>query len=173
MNREEKNTIIEELIENFKEYKYVYVTDSSNLTANANNDLRKLLHKNGVKMQVIKNTFVRKALERSEFEWGELEDTLVGTTALLFASNPKAPAKAIKEFRKKSDRPLLKGAYIDSDVFIGDDQLGTLVDLKTKEDLVAEIIGLLQSPAMNVISGLKSSGSTIAGLLKTLSEKEN
>ena len=173
MNREEKNAVIEELIENLKEYKFVYVTDSSNLSANANNDLRKLLHKNGVKMQVIKNTFVHKALEKGEIEWGDLKDTLVGTTALLFASNAKAPAIAIQAFRKKSDRPLLKGAYIDTDVFIGDDQLGTLVDLKSKEDLVGEIIGLLRSPAINVISGLKSSSTTIAGLLKTLSEREN
>ncbi|MBR9917101.1 50S ribosomal protein L10 [bacterium] len=173
MTRDEKNQVIDELVENLKEYKFVYVTDSSNLSANANNDLRKLLHKNGVKMQVIKNTFVHKALERSEIEWGQLSDTLVGTTALLFASNPKAPAIAIKEYRKKSDRPLLKGAYIDSDVFIGDDQLGVLVDLKSKEELVGEIIGLLKSPANNVISGLKSGGTTIAGILKTLSEREN
>lgn len=124
-------------------------------------------------MQVIKNTFVHKALERSETQWGDLKDTLVGTTALLFASNPKAPAIAIKEFRKNSDRPLLKGAYIDSDIFIGDDQLGTLIDLKTREELVGEIIGLLRSPANNVISSLKSGGNTIAGLVKALSEREN
>ena len=91
-------------------------------------------------MQVIKNTFVHQALSRADMEWGELKDTLKGTTALLFASNPKAPAIAIKEFRKKSDRPVLKGAYIDS-IFIGDDQLGRLVDLKSKEELVGEIIG--------------------------------
>ena len=173
MNKEEKNIIIDELAGNLKEYQYVYVTDSSNLSANSNNELRKLLHKNGVKMQVIKNTFVHQALEKSGTEWGALKDTLVGTTSLLFASNPKAPAIAIKEFRKKSDRPLLKGAYIDSDVFIGDDQLGALVDLKTKDELVGEIIGLLQSPAKNVISALKSGGNTIAGLVKTLSEREN
>jgi large subunit ribosomal protein L10 len=173
MNKNEKNNIIDELAVNLKEYQYVYVTDSSNLSANSNNDLRKLLHKNGVKMQVIKNTFVHKALERSETEWGDLKDTLVGTTALLFASNPKAPAIAIKEFRKNSDRPLLKGAYIDSDIFIGDDQLGTLIDLKTREELVGEIIGLLRSPANNVISSLQSGGNTIAGLVRALSEREN
>jgi large subunit ribosomal protein L10 len=173
MNRDEKNIIIDELVENLKEFQYVYVTDSSNLSANSNNDLRKLLHKNGVKMQVIKNTFVHKALEKSGTKWGDLKDTLVGTTALLFASNPKSPAIAIKEFRKTSERPLLKGAYIDSDVFIGDDQLGALVDLKTREELVGEIIGLLRSPANNVVSALKSSGNTIAGLLKTLAEREN
>ena len=99
MNKDDKNIIIDELIENLKEYQYVYVTDSSKLSATSNNDLRKLLHKNGVKMQVIKNTFVHKALEKSGTEWGELKDTLVGTTALLFASNPKSPAIAIKEFR--------------------------------------------------------------------------
>jgi large subunit ribosomal protein L10 len=159
MNKEEKNIIIEELASNLQQYQYVYVTDSSKLTANSNNDLRKLLHKNGVKMQVIKNKFVHQALSRTDIEWGELKDTLVGTTALLF--------------RKKSDRPLLKGAYIDSGIFIGDDQLGTLVDLKTKEELVGEIIGLLRSPAINVISGLKSAGTTIAGLVKTLAEREN
>ncbi|NNJ55035.1 MAG: 50S ribosomal protein L10 [Bacteroidia bacterium] len=173
MNKAEKNNAIDELVVNLKEHQYVYVTDSSNLSANANNDLRKLLHKNGVRMQVIKNTFVHQALERGGIEWGELKDTLKGTTALLFASNPKAPAIAIKEYRKNSDRPLLKGAYIDSDIFIGDDQLGTLIDLKTREELVGEIIGLLKSPAVNVISGLKSSGNTIAGLLKTLAEREN
>jgi len=173
MNKIEKNEIIDELVGNLNEYQYVYVTDSSNLSATSNNDLRKLLHKNGVKMQVIKNTFVHKALEKSGTEWGELTDTLKGTTALLFASNPKAPAIAIKEFRKNSDRPLLKGAYIDSDVFIGDDQLGALVDLKTREELIGEIVGLLQSPAKNVISALKSGGNTIAGLVKTLAEREN
>ena len=173
MNKQEKNLVIDELVENLKEFQYVYVTDSSNLSANSNNELRKLLHKNGVKMQVIKNTFVHKALERGDIQWGDLKDTLKGTTALLFASNPKAPAIAIKEFRKKGDRPLLKGAYIDSDIYIGDDQLGALVDLKTREELVGEIIGLLRSPANNVISALKSSGNTIAGLLKTLAEKEN
>lgn len=173
MNLQEKNAIIDELVENLQTYPFVYVTDSSNLTANNNNNLRKLLHKNGVKMQVIKNTLVEKALDKSDFEWGELRDTLKGTTALLFASNPKAPAIAIKEFRKNSDKPLLKGAYIDSGIFIGDDQLSTLIDLKTKEELVGEIIGLLRSPANNVISALKSSGNTIAGLLKTLSEREN
>ncbi len=167
MTREEKSKVIKRLTAELAENTNVYMTDVSGLNANETSKLRR------VKMQVIKNTFVHKALEKSGTEWGELKDTLVGTTALLFASNPKSPAIAIKEFRKKSDRPLLKGAYIDSDVFIGDDQLGTLVDLKTKDELVGEIIGLLRSPATNVISALQSGGNTIAGLLKTLAEREN
>jgi large subunit ribosomal protein L10 len=173
MRLHEKNAIIDELIQNLQDYSFVYVTDSSDMTAINNNNLRKLLNKNGVKMQVIKNTLIHKALEKSDVDWGQLKNTLKGTTALLFASNAKAPAIAIKEFRKNSDRPLLKGAYIDSGIFIGDDQLSTLIDLKSKEELVGEIIGLLRSPANNVISALKSSGNTIAGLLKTLSEREN
>jgi large subunit ribosomal protein L10 len=173
MTREEKNQLIDELVDSLNNYQFVYVTDSSELSANNNNQLRRVLHKNGVKMQVVKNTLIRKALEKSDRDWGELIDTLKGTTALLFASNPKAPAVAIKDFRKKSDKPLLKGAYIDTDVFIGDDQLEMLSNFTTKEDLIGEVIGLLQAPAANVISALQSGGGTLAGLLKTLSEKEN
>jgi large subunit ribosomal protein L10 len=171
MTREEKNQIIDDLAALFAEHKFIYVADSSAMTAAANNALRGALHKNGVSMQVVKNTLVRKALEKSGTEWGELTSTLSGTTALLIASNPKAPAVALKEFRKKNDRPLLKGAYIDSDVFIGDDQIEPLSTLKSKEDLIGDIIVLLQSPAKNVISGLQSGGSKLSGILKTLSER--
>ena len=173
MTREEKQVVIDGLIESFNNYQFVYVTDSSDLSAQDNNALRRMLHKHGVSMQVAKNTLIRKALEKSEQDWGELVDTLKGTTALLFASNPKASAVAIKDFRKKSERPILKGAFIDSDIFIGDNQLDLLSNLKTKEELVGEVITLLQSPAKNVISALQSGGGTLAGLLKTLSEKEN
>ena len=173
MTREEKNQLIDQLVDSFNNYEFIYVTDSSDLTANTNNELRRLLHKNGVKMQVAKNTLIKQALVRAEKDWGELSDTLKGTTALLFASNPKAPAIAIKDFRKKSDKPVLKGAYLDSAIYVGDDQLDALTNYKSKEDLIAEVIGLLQSPAKNVISSLQSGGSTLSGLLKTLSEKEN
>ena len=173
MTREEKDQLIDELVESFNTYEFIYVTDSSDLTANSNNDLRRVLHKNGVKMQVAKNTLIRQALVRAEKDWGDLTDTLKGTTALLFAYNPKAPAIAIKDFRKKSEKPILKGAYLDSSVYIGDDQLEVLINYKSKEDLIGEIIGLLQSPAKNVISALRSGGSNLAGILQTLSEKEN
>ncbi len=173
MTREEKNTVIDGLVESFNNYQFVYVTDSSELSANDNNNLRRLLHKHGVIMQVAKNTLIKKALDRSDMDWGELIDTLKGTTALLFASNPKASAVAIKDFRRKSPKPILKGAFLDSSIYIGDDQLDTLTNYKSKEDLIGEIIGLLQSPAKQVISALQSSGGTLAGILKTLSEKEN
>ncbi|MFT4522254.1 MAG: large subunit ribosomal protein L10 [Bacteroidia bacterium] len=173
MTREEKNQVIDQLVESFNKYEFIYVTDSSELTANVNNTLRRTLHKNGVKMQVAKNTLIRQALVRAEKDWGDLTDTLKGTTALLFASNPKAPAIAIKDFRKKGDRPVLKGAFLDNSIYIGDDQLELLSNYKSKEDLIGDIIGLLQSPAKNVISALRSGGSTLSGLLQTLSEKEN
>lgn len=173
MTRDEKNQVIDSLVDKFGEYSCIYVTDSSDLTALDNNQLRRVLHGNGVHMQVVKNTLIKKAVERSDSEWGELTDTLKGTTALLFASNPKAPAIAIKKFRKTSEKPILKGAFIDSDIFIGDDQLEALSNFKTKEDLIGEIIGLLQSPAISVISGLQSGGNKLAGILKTLSEREN
>ena len=132
MTREEKQIVIDQLVDSFNNYEFIYVTDSSELTANTNNDLRRLLHKNGVKMQVAKNTLIRQALVRAEKDWGELTDTLKGTTALLFASNPKAPAIAIKDFRKKGKRPVLKGAYLDSAVYIGDDQLDRLIEVQIK-----------------------------------------
>lgn len=173
MTREEKNILINELAEDFKNHPFVYVTDSSRMSAAENNALRRIMFQNGVKMRVLKNTLILKALEQSKTNWEELTDTLVGTTALLFASNPKSPAKAIKSYRKAGSKPVLKGAYIDSSVFIGDDKLDVLIDLKSREDLIGEIVGLLQSPVKNVISALKSGGTTIAGILKTLSEKEN
>ena len=132
MTREEKQIVIDQLVDSLNNYEFIYVTDSSELTANTNNDLRRLLHKNGVKMQVAKNTLIRQALVRAEKDWGELTDTLKGTTALLFASNPKAPAIAIKDFRKKGKRPVLKGAYLDSAVYIGDDQLDRLIEVQIK-----------------------------------------
>ena len=111
-------------------------------------------------------------MESSDKDFGDLSQTLVGNTSIMFSETGNAPAKVIKEFRKKSDRPVLKGAYIEESVYVGDDQLENLVNIKSKEELLGEIIGLLQSPAKNVISALKSGGSTIAGIVKTLSERE-
>lgn len=163
--------IIDALAEKFTQYKNVYITDITALNAQKTSDLRRMLFKNGITLEVAKNTLVKKAIEKSGRDFGNLTDTLKGNTALMFCEDMKAPAKAIKEFRKKDAIPALKGACIDTDVFIGDSSLDALVALKTKNELIGEIIGMLQSPAQNVISALQSGGSTIAGVVKTLSER--
>jgi large subunit ribosomal protein L10 len=122
-------------------------------------------------MQVAKNTLIRKAMEASEGDYSEIFDVLKGSSSILFSKTANAPAKLIKQLRKTGDKPLLKAAYIDSAVFIGDNQLDALVNLKSKEQLVGDIIGLLQSPAKNVISGLQSGGNKLAGIVKTLQER--
>jgi large subunit ribosomal protein L10 len=171
MNREEKNAAIAELTEKFKNANCLYIADTSSIGAIDTNNFRRELFKNDIEMLVAKNTLILKAMRNSGKEFGELEGTLKGTSALLFSANFKAPAQAILKFRKKGTKPALKGAYVDSAVFIGDDQLIALSNLKSKEDLIGEIMGLLQSPAKNVISALQSGGGKIAGIVKTLSER--
>jgi large subunit ribosomal protein L10 len=171
MNKQEKSDVVAQLAEQFEKYKYFYVTDTSNLNAASTNQLRRMLHKEGIKMQVAKNTLINKALEKTGKNYGELPSSLKGVTAIFFSEDMKTPAKVIKEFRKTNDRPLLKAAFIETDVFLGDNQLDALTQLKTKNELIGEIIGLLQSPASNVISALQSSGGKLAGIVKTLSER--
>ena len=124
-----------------------------------------------LELNVVKNTLLAKAMEASDKDFGELTGVLKGNTSLMVSEASNAPAKVIKEFRKKSEKPLLKGAFIEEAIYVGDDQLDALVDIKSREELIGDIIGLLQSPAKNVISGLKSGGGKLAGILKTLSEK--
>lgn len=171
MNRDQKAEVVNELTNKFNEYKYIYVTDVSSLDAQKTNQLRREFFKGGIEMEVSKNTLIKKAMERTGKDYGALVDTLKGNTALLFAQDAKSAAKIIKDFRKDKDKPYLKGAYIDTDVFIGDNQLDALIALKSKNELIGEIIGLLQSPASNVISALQSGGGKIAGIVKTLSER--
>jgi len=121
---------------------------------------------------VVKNTLLAKAMESSDKDFGELPSTLKGNTSIMLSETGNGPAKVIKEFRKKSDKPLLKGAFIEEAIYVGDDQLEALVNIKSREELIGDVIGLLQSPAKNVVSALKSSGGKLAGILKTLSEKE-
>ena len=173
MNREEKNAVIAALTERLKSSNVLYLADTSSIGAIDTNNFRRELFKNGVQMIVAKNTLILKAMRNTGKEFGELENALNGTTAMLFSENAKAPAQAILKFRKKGTKPALKGAYIDSAVFIGDNQLEALSNLKSKEDLLGEIVGLLQSPARNVISALQSGGGKIAGIVKTLSERSN
>lgn len=171
MNKEQKGEIIEQLAQKLNEYKYIYVTDVSTLNAQKTSELRREFFKGGIEMEVAKNTLIEKAIERTDKNFGALVDSLKGNTALLFAQDSKSPAKIIKDFRKDGKKPMLKAAYIDSDIFIGDDQLESLIALKSKNELIGEIIGLLQSPAQNVISALQSSGGKLAGIVKTLSER--
>ncbi len=171
MNKEQKGEIIEQLAQKLNEYKYIYVTDVSALNAQKTSELRREFFKGGIEMEVAKNTLIEKAIERTDKNFGALVDSLKGNTALLFAQDGKSPAKIIKDFRKDGKKPMLKAAYIDSDIFIGDDQLESLIALKSKNELIGEIIGLLQSPAQNVISALQSSGGKLAGIVKTLSER--
>ncbi|MXV53101.1 50S ribosomal protein L10 [Pedobacter sp. HMF7647] len=171
MNREEKQEIVQSLTEQIKEYGNFYITDTSNLTVAKINEIRRKFFEKDIKIQVAKNTLITKALEAAGVDSGELKEALKGSSTILFSTVANAPAKVIKELRKGSDKPVLKGAYIDSAVFIGDKQLDALATLKSKEELVGDIIALLQSPAKNVISGLKSGGSKIAGIVKTLQER--
>jgi len=171
MTREEKLNVIEDLTAQLAENSTIYLADISGLDATTTSNLRRACFKANVKLSVVKNTLLAKAMEASEKDFGELPEVLKGNTSLMFSETGNGPAKVIKTFRKKSDRPLLKGAFVEEAVFVGDDNLDTLVSIKSKEEMIGEIIGLLQSPAKNVISGLKSGGGKLAGILKTLSEK--
>jgi large subunit ribosomal protein L10 len=173
MNKQEKNQVIQELTEKFDNTSFIYFTDASSMTVAQVNKLRRMCFQQGIEMTVVKNTLARKAMENLGAERGfePVFAALEGPTAIMLTDTANAPAKLIKEFRKDGTKPVLKAAYIDSDVFFGDENLDTLIALKSKEELVGDIIMLLQSPAQNVISALKSGGSTIAGLVKTLEER--
>jgi len=172
MTREEKSQIIEDLTTQLTEGSIIYLADISGLDALSTSNLRRACFKADVKLAVVKNTLLAKAMEKSEKDFGELPEVLKGNTSIMISETGNAPAKVIKEFRKTSDKPVLKGAYVEEAIYIGDDQLDALVNIKSKEEVIGEIIGLLQSPAKNVISALKSGGQTLSGIIKTLSEKE-
>lgn len=171
MTREEKNKAIVELGVQLAENKNFYLTDISGLTAESSSDLRRLCYKSDVKIQVIKNTLLRKAMEKNDIDFAEMYSSLKGNTAIMFAESTNGPAKIIKEFRKKEEKPILKSAYIEESFYFGDDQVEVLCSLKSKEELIGEIIGLLQSPPKTVISSLQSAGGTLSGIIKTLSER--
>lgn len=172
MTRDEKLNVIEDLTAQLGSNSTIYLADISGLDAVATSDLRRACFKANVKLAVVKNTLLAKAMEASDKEFGELPSVLKGSTSLMFGETGNGPAKLIKAFRAKTkDKPLLKGAFVEEAVYIGDDQLESLVNIKSKEEVIGDIITLLQSPAKNVISGLKASGGKIAGILKTLSEK--
>ena len=172
MTREEKSKVIEDLTAQLGDNTNIYLADISGLDAGTTSNLRRACFKAGVKLAVVKNTLLAKAMDASDKEFAELPEVLKGNTAIMLSETGNAPAKVIKEFRKKSEKPLLKGAFIEEAIYVGDDQLESLVNIKSREELIGDIIGLLQSPAKNVISALKSGGGTLAGIIKTLSEKE-
>ena len=172
MTREEKSQVIEDLTAELANNSNIYLTDISGLNAGSTSDLRRACFKADVRLAVVKNTLLEKAMEASDREFGELPTVLKGNTSVMYSETGNAPAKVIKAFRKKSDRPLLKGAFIEETIYLGDEQLDMLVDIKSREELIGEIITLLQSPAKNVVSALQSSGGKLSGILKTLSQKE-
>jgi large subunit ribosomal protein L10 len=175
MTREEKEIIVNDLSQKFAETNYFYITDASDLTVETINRFRRLCYSKGIEFKVYKNTLIRKALDTLETDTSELDAALKGQSGILFSTESgNAPAKLLTEFRKgrKDKRPVLKGAFIDSGIYLGDDNLEALTKIKSKQELIGDIIGLLQSPAKNVISALQSGGNKLAGILKTLSEKE-
>lgn len=172
MTREEKAKYVDDLAAELAENNVIYLTDTAELTVETVGNLRRKAFKANVSMRVVKNTLLEKAMDKVEGkDFSELKDTLKGATSIMFAEVGNAPAKLIKDFRKNSTKPILKGAWIDEGVYVGDEQLSTLADIKSKEELIGEIITILQSPAKNVVSGLKGAGGKLAGILKTLEER--
>lgn len=170
MTREEKANVIQDLTATLGDSTTIYLADISGLNASDTSNLRRACFKANVSLSVVKNTLLAKAMEASDKDFGELPELLKGNTSIMMSDVANAPAKVIQTFRKKSDKPILKGAYIEEAIYVGD-KFEELSNIKSKEEMIGEVIGLLQSPAKNVISALKSSGGTIAGLIKTLSER--
>ena len=173
MRKEDKKQLIDSLTQLLEENNNFYLADVSTLNAEDTSKLRRLCFKYGIRMQVVKNTLLKKAMENAGKDYEELYVTLKGNTSIMFAEAGNAPARLIKEFRKSSERPILKGAFIEEMTYLGDEQLTFLTTIKSRDELIADVIALLQSPARNVISALQSGGNTLTGILKTLSEKGN
>lgn len=175
MKRSEKQAIIDNLVQEINSYNHFYLADIAELDAEKTSELRRSCFQKDIKLIVVKNTLLKRALEGSEKNADELFDVLKGNTSLMFCDTGNVPAKLIKEFRKKNkelEKPVFKGAYVEESIYVGEDQLEVLVNVKSKEELIGDVIALLQSPAKNVVSALQSSGQTLTGVLKTLSEKE-
>ena len=171
MTKEQKVQEIQDLTERLSSVKNLYLTDIAGLNAVQTTALRRACFNSNIKLSVVKNTLLAKAMEASDKDFGNLKEVLKGNTSLMFSDVGNTPAKLIKNFRKKSEKPLLKGAYIEEAIYIGDDQIDVLESIKSKEELIGEVITLLKSPAKNVISALQSGRSNISGILKTLSER--
>ena len=171
MRKEDKSIVIEQIAATLKEYSCFYLTETTSLNAEKTSELRRACFKEGIKMMVVKNKLLKKALETIEGDYTALDPVMKGSTTIMFSNVGNAPAKLIKEFTKKSQLPALKAAYVEESFYIGADQLDALVAIKSKNELIADVVALLQSPAKNVISALQSAGGTIHGVLQTLSER--
>lgn len=171
MKKEQKSQLVDELAEQISQSSYLYITDISDLNSVDTSKLRRLCFRRNVKLIVAKNTLLKKALEKTGRDYSDLFPVLKGSTSIMLAEINNMPAKLIKEFRANSPKPILKGAYVEESFYIGDDQLDALINIKSKNELIGDIIGMLQSPVQNVLSALQSGGSNLSGILKTLSEK--
>lgn len=172
MTREEKNKIIDSLVDRFNACSNFYIADIASLNSEKTSKLRRLCFSRKITLNVAKNTLIRQALQRIDNDsYSPLFPALKGTSAIMFCETANAPARLIKEFRKDSGIPALKGAFIQASVFLGDNQLEALINLKSKNELIGDIIGLLQSPAKNVIGALQSGGNKLAGIVKTLENR--
>jgi len=171
MRKEDKQVLIDSMLSELQACPNFYLTDVSDLNAEKTSQLRRQCFNSGVKMIVVKNALFHKAMQQMGKDYEGLYDVLKGSTAVMFCETGNAPAKLIKNFRKTSDRPILKGAYIEECCYVGDDMLDALCSIKSKNDLIADVIALLQSPMKNVISALQSGGQKLSGVLETLSER--
>lgn len=171
MKREEKQVIINDLSEKIKASKHFYLTDISELNAQDTSALRRKCHEKEVKLVVVKNTLLKMALESFDRQYEELYNSLQDSTSIMFCDTGNAPAKLIREFRKENDKPILKAAYVEESIYIGDEQLKMLSNIKSKEELIGDVLVLLQSPMNNLLSALKSSGSKMTGALKAIADK--
>jgi large subunit ribosomal protein L10 len=171
MRKEEKNQIIEDLVEKLTTSKNFYLADISNLQAAKSSALRRSCFNKNIGLVMVKNTLLKKALERIDGDFTQIYDVLKGSTSIMISESVNDPAKLIKDFRKKEERPILKAAFVQESIYIGDNQLDALISIKSKEEVIADVIALLQSPAKNVISALQSGGQKLSGIVKTLSER--
>jgi large subunit ribosomal protein L10 len=171
MKKEEKTQLIDSLAEQLKGANSFYLTDTSTLNAATTSRLRRTCFKKNVKLRVVKNSLLQKAMERTGKSFGDFYPILVGSTSIMFSDVANDPAKLIKEFRRTAPKPILKGAYVEESIYLGDDQLDALVNIKSKFELIGDLICLLQSPVKNVMSALQSGSNKLSGIVKTLSEK--
>ena len=173
MRREEKDSIIDGLAQRLNDAKHFYLTDISSLNAEETSNLRRKCFEKEINLLVVKNTLLKKAMEKSDGDFKDLYDVLKDSTSIMFCETGNVPAKLIKEFRKTMEKPILKAAFVEESIYVGDEQLDALSTIKSKEELIGDVLMLLQSPARNLVSALSASSSKLAGALKTLSEKEN